>query len=277
MRTQVSVSGSHVTSTRNPEARICINKGRIKIYNNLNVYLKDGDEFQLELYNPTSERIVAFIEMNNKKISQRGIVLRPGERAFLDRFIDEPKKFKFETYVVSNTQQNQDAVANNGNIKVSFHTERQYNQNYTYTISSPTWTINNGTGNGWYGTTTNSNFATSTYTSTSSAIIGSASAFFGAAVANGISDKVYGSAGLAPQMKKSKLETGEVIKGEKSDQDLKETHGDFNWWASTIIEYKILPISQKMVETKDIKRYCSECGTKAKENHKFCANCGEKL
>lgn len=271
MRTQVSVSGSHVTSTRNPEARICINKGRIKIYNNLNVYLKDGDEFQLELYNPTSERIVAYIEMNNKKISQRGIVLRPGERTFLDRFIDEPKKFKFETYVVSNTQQNQDAVANNGNIKVSFHSERKYEPPYIYTCSSPTWTINTG-GNYYYGTTTTTNSGNATYTSSNNATIGSASAFFG-----GAGSAVYGSAGLAPQMKKSKLETGEVTKGEKSDQDLKETHGDFNWWASTIVEYKILPLSQKMVETNEIKRYCSECGTKAKENFKFCPSCGEKL
>lgn len=44
------------------------------------------------------------------------------------------------------------------------------------------------------------------------------------------------------------------------------------------IEYKLLPLSQKVNTSEDIKvkRYCTNCGAKLGPTHKFCANCGSK-
>ena len=96
MKTNVTVGNP------NPTATLAINKGRVKIYNNKSniptYYLQKGQEFQIELFNPTTDKVLAKIKLNNKLISQSGLVLRPGERVFLDRYFDIDKKFKFDTY-----------------------------------------------------------------------------------------------------------------------------------------------------------------------------------
>jgi hypothetical protein len=52
-----------------PQAWIAIKRNRQKIYNGQGkfsqVYLKDGQEFQIELYNPTQTRYLAKIKINN--------------------------------------------------------------------------------------------------------------------------------------------------------------------------------------------------------------------
>jgi hypothetical protein len=112
--TMVTVPSAYVTKT----------KQRIKQYDNT-VYLKNGDEFEIELFNPTQNKVLAKIEINSTTIGGSGIVLRPGERVFLERYINEAKKFLFETYKVSGT--NSDvlrAIKNNGDIVVRFYQEQ---------------------------------------------------------------------------------------------------------------------------------------------------------
>jgi rRNA maturation endonuclease Nob1 len=43
------------------------------------------------------------------------------------------------------------------------------------------------------------------------------------------------------------------------------------------VKYKILPMSSKPIEGKDLKKYCTECGKKVKETFKFCPSCGTKV
>lgn len=66
--------------------------------------------------------------------------------------------------------------------------------------------------------------------------------------------------------------------GSDSNQIFKTIDKQFNSWAFHTIEYKLLPISQKVNTTEDIKvrSYCGSCGTKNK-NTKFCPNCGNKI
>ena len=123
-----------------PTANLAINKSRLKVYNKKSevptYYLEKGQEFQIELFNPTNGNILAKISLNGKPIAQGGLVLRPGERAFLDRYIDVARKFKFDTYEVANTSEVRKAIEDNGDFKVEFYSE------YIPPVVEPTLDIN---------------------------------------------------------------------------------------------------------------------------------------
>lgn len=143
-----------------PQANICIGKSRIKRYNKGDMptyYLEKGTEFTIELFNPTQETILAKITLDNKALSQGGLVLKPGERIFLDRYLDVAKKFLFDTYEVSDSPEVQKAIEKNGDFKVQFFKEKQFQNNYitlgNITTSSSTY----ATGQNTTFTTTNDN------------------------------------------------------------------------------------------------------------------------
>ena len=52
-------------------ANITKNRNRSKIYEN-SVYLKDGENFEIELFNPTTSRVLAKITINGNSISNSG-------------------------------------------------------------------------------------------------------------------------------------------------------------------------------------------------------------
>ena len=126
------ISDYFVNGSAVPQSFITKGKQRLKQHTNT-VYLKNGDEFEIELFNPTQNKVLAKIELNGKSIGS-GIILRPGERVFLERYLDEAKKFLFETYVVNgNNDEVKKAIANNGEVKVSFHNEMVLSGTVTYT------------------------------------------------------------------------------------------------------------------------------------------------
>jgi hypothetical protein len=110
-----------------PTANLAVNKSRVKLYNKQGdlptYYLQKGQEFQIELFNPTTDTVLAKITLNGNVISQGGLVLNPGQRVFLDRYLDVAKKFLFDTYEVANTQEVKEAIVNNGDFKVEFYRE----------------------------------------------------------------------------------------------------------------------------------------------------------
>jgi lipopolysaccharide biosynthesis regulator YciM len=74
------------------------------------------------------------------------------------------------------------------------------------------------------------------------------------------------------------LETGRVERGESSSQSFGSALGSFNSWASSTETIKIYPISQKPVESSEIRNYCTNCGARAKKTGwKFCPSCGSKI
>ena len=89
MKRRISVNTQ--TGGARPEAFVTKGKQRLKQYTDT-VYLNNGDEFEIELYNPTKNKVLAKVEMNGNSIGA-GIILRPGERVFLERFLNESKKF----------------------------------------------------------------------------------------------------------------------------------------------------------------------------------------
>ena len=305
------------TSIGMPTANIAINKSRIKLYNkdeSPTYYLKKGQEFQIEIFNPTKGNILAKIYLNSKSISQGGLVLRPGERVFLDRYVDVARKFKFETYTVNNTEEVRKAIEDNGDFKVEFYNERVYCNPPKITWVAPTYdwytyttpiTYNSGTGIGGtcntnvYNTTTLGN---NTANWTGSGSLSSTSSTFTTTGGVGgevtmdsfdVSDTLRSSSmDFAPPIpkgrtrlrgalksKKSKsIETGTVEKGSYSSQKFDTVVKDWETWPFQTVQYKLLPISQKVNTVGDIsvKRYCTECGAKTKSSFKFCPTCGNR-
>ena len=256
---------------------IAVSNSRQKIYGNKHVLLDDNQEFQIELYNPTSIKYLAKIYVNGKIISYSGLVLKPGQRYFLDRFIDEDRKLLFSIYEVEgDNEEVQKAIAENGFIKVEFYAEDTTPNNCWSGISWVTTStpIYYYSGNPF--TTTTASFSTlsgnitNTSTFSSSTTANVANAF----VAGSLSDA---QATIGSESKKMK-ETGRVEKGSRSDQSFGNDYSKYSWAVNYISEYQILPRSAKPVEISEIRSYCPGCRTRIKKKTwKFCPSCGESL
>ena len=247
---------NYTTEVGNPTAHITKKKSRLKVYNGHIVLLNDKDNFELEIHNPKQQSVLAKIKLNGKYISTSGIVLKPGQRVFLERFLDTNNKFEFSTYEVENTPQNQSAIELNGMVTIEFYDEHIPQH------------INYITGTSWYGTLNNSNTNSPTYNSVNYSTNTNGIAFTNT---NGV---VFTNTSNTSSIN---LETGRVEKGGKSTQDITNTYGNFNYYSLNVVEYKILPKSSKPVEVQEIRNYCTECGTKVKTNYKFCPSCGNKI
>jgi hypothetical protein len=239
-------------NTAVPTATITVNRNRVKTYGTA-VYLKSGTNFEIELFNPLQVRIMATIEVDGRMISTNGLVINPGQRVYLERWIDEPRKFKFETYDVENSSESRNAIANNGKVKICFYEEmsKMTYRSVNYNTTNPPVFFDGSTA--FYSSTISSNTVL-TSTISSNAVLNS-------------------------NVRSSKsLETGRAERGEISNQHLDSTSGDFNTWTTATVEMQILPESQKPVEVEKIRSYCTSCGTRVRASSwKFCPSCGEKF
>ena len=265
-----------------------ITKGKQRLKQHIDtVYLNNGDEFEIELFNPTNNKVLAKIEMNGNSIGN-GIILRPGERVFLERYLDEAKKFLFETYVVNgNNEEVKQAITNNGDVVVKFYNETVPPQ---YPINSGTLTINNPN-IGW-STTTGTPYYGNTFTTTST------NTFYNASLTSGTFSTSNTFLNNRTKVTKKKineaeatmdsmdfnespsrsLETGRVEKGSNSNQSFTYDSSSFNSYPSTTNWWKIKPKSTQVITKEDLVTYCTECGSKRKKDtHKFCPHCGTKF
>lgn len=297
-----------------PTANIAVNKSRVKLYNKTTeptYYLQKGQEFEIELFNPTQDTILAKIILNNKPLSQGGLVLKPGERVFIERYLDVAKKFLFDTYEVSDTTEVQKAIEKNGDFKVQFFKERQstfYYNSGTGNVNSRSFTtLNNNftnlannvsgsnvtltnTGNIGISTSsiTNKLDIKDTTTNYSSSSINNGDIHDGLATMDFMSQSLERSLELpikksVPRtrcsVEKKTVETGRVEKGSDSDQKIKQVQMDFEYFPFHTVEAKLLPISQKINTSKDlhVRQYCTNCGQKTSKGDKFCSGCGKKI
>ena len=97
-------------------------KGRKSIKNG-KCFLENNESFEIELFNPLTVSVLADIKLNGQSISKTGLVLKPGQRVYLDCFIDDKKKFIFKTYEIDGGQESIDATQNNGLLEVFFYKE----------------------------------------------------------------------------------------------------------------------------------------------------------
>lgn len=239
-----------------PEANITVNRNRVRQYGEI-VYLPNESEFEIELYNPKSTSVLAKIKINGQYISDIGIVVKPAQRIYLERYLDTAQKYKFSVYTIDgNCQKNLDAIAANGDIAVEFYDEvvpisRTYYWDNMYYYQT---TIGHSK-NQPYQLTTN-NCHDGYYSSV-----------------DFVNDR------LTPkgQQLYDSIETGRVERGGESNQKFVESYNNFSYMMSHSIKIKILPESQKPIESGDLRVYC-DCGYRIrKSSWKFCPSCGNNL
>lgn len=263
-----------------PEAYLCLNKNRIKQYNKQSqhakdsntVYLNDGDEFEIELNNTTNKTVLAKITIEGKSIGA-GLVFHPGQRVYLERYLNEAKKFKFSTYEVPT--ENEKYTKQNGGISISFYNEQPKPQYPISILRAPSW---DSFGSGGYGLggsnyysgaitrsvdVTNMSARNVTWDSFNSPVIGTSSY-----TAAGYSQPVD-----APN---DTVETGKVERGSYSNQTFVYVDKTFYSVAFYTQEIKVLPHSRKQIGVHELKTYCTQCGTRLRKQWQFCATCGTR-
>ena len=250
---------SYQINCNDNNVKIAVNKSLCKEYQKSDervVYLNNNTEFQLQLYNPYSYVVGIKIKFNDYDMSSTHLILRPGERVWLDRFIDDDKKLLFSTYDVDNDSQTENAIKNNGKIEVSFF--REYKNSYAYTPYTPfvsSITIS-PLDNTWYYTNTDTSGVT--YSASSATYNNSCTCNYCATAANTI-------------------ETGRIEHGNRSSQKFNHVNYDFESYAFRIERIHIFPESQRPVSSNDLKKkYCHACGHKLNTKFKYCPYCGAK-
>lgn len=224
-------------------------RGRKSIKNG-KVYLRDKEEFKIELYNPLQYSVLADIKLNGKSISENGLVIKPAERFYLECFIDDKKKFVFNTYEVENTNENLDAISKNGLLEVFFYKEsitsinNWYNKiwyypNYIYPTWQQPYYYLNGSSNNTI-TLDNSTCTTLCSTTLGSATLGSITTS---------NDTSYTCNGATI----NNIETGRVEGGYKSNQKFGTDNTIFEQYYIASVVVQLLPESRKPIESKDIK------------------------
>lgn len=257
-------------------AKIAVNKSFLKEYSNSKysriVYLKSNSEFQIQLFNPNNFTIGVEVSIDNKELGNM-LVIKPGERVWLERYLDSPNKFLFSTYEVNgNSNSVKKAIENNGDVNIKFYKEYIPNKWWDNQI---TWTYypNNINDTIKYKKDySNYNFNSTTHSISSDSAIYETTCMCTSACPDEpqqVNTKLLCS---------NKIETGRVEKGNYSNQKFKNVNVSFESYPFKTEFIKLFPESQKQLNSNDLKKqYCTNCGRKIKEQFKFCPYCGAKV
>ena len=273
MAKQIAQTGTKPSAwivTPNDKGRKSIKSGK--------VFLDDKEEFEIELFNPLTVSVLTDIKLNGQSISKTGLVVKPGQRIYLDCFIDDKKKFKFSTYEIENSGEALDATQNNGLLEVFFYKEdvitldnwqRKFDRIIVekwypvYYPSYPVYPYYNRPSI-WYGTNSPTVGGSCVTTNLNNSIVGttttntySSNNLINCSYTSDV-NVPYGGTTVNNLFSVNNVETGRVEKGEKSKQKFTEVDIDFekHYISSTIIQ--ILPESRKPAEVKDVKKVKQE-------------------
>lgn len=295
-----------------PSANITVGKSRLKVENN-KVYLKDGIEFEIELFNPTPDDIAAELWINGSKKGESLLVLKPGQRVFLERYLDTNKRFLFETYNVDKGNSSVEAaILKNGLVEIRFYRAEAKKGNHIF-ITNPIWNqtftyhpspTHYNSGSPIVGLTNTGGYYGSTSSGTSNTFntlglkgsngpqgpVGAkgvqgepgyttiTSAFYNSTNGIGTLTTNMPTMDFLDTNEVEQKETGRVAEGSTSNQHFGTVDTTFSSWPLWIVSVQLLPLSEKIIiNESDIKVYCTECGMKKKVNHKFCPKCGTKF
>ena len=284
---------------------IAVDKCLVKEYETSHgrtAYLEANSEFQIKLFNPTTDVIAAEVFVNGKSLGNK-IVINPGQIIWLERYLDDAKKFRFEVYEVdASIKAVRDAIENNGDIKVRFYKEKPRKENVLgiYDFDTTIWADHSNIST-WPGYSpisspfvytsrsadvkTNIDISTSSINTLSTSDLGTSYAASSYSNDNTLRSATLDwceptktSQPLRRKLRNTSQETGRVSKGSYSSQRFTNVDLDLEPWAFKIEEIKLLPKSQKPFSKNDLEKiYCHECGRKLKPKFKFCPFCGAEL
>jgi hypothetical protein len=208
------------------------------------------------------------------------LVIKPGQRVYLDCFVDDRKKFIFQTYEVDGSQESIEAIADNGLMEVFFYKEQAvtlqdwsnrfhkvivheyrpyYYPAYPAIYHRPYYYDGTVICSGLLTTTSNLTFTNGTYNTinatnsylvnnsvTTGAINTNTSSFLGSTLSGDAS--YYSSPASVP------IETGRVEKGEKSDQQFTSVDMEFEKNYIHHLVFQLLPSSRKPKYVKEMQK-----------------------
>jgi hypothetical protein len=129
-----------------PTCDILVNGQKRKLYGKKKnkVYLHNGDNFQLQIFNPLQERIGVQLCMNGQKVDDDLLVINPGQEILIERFIGTNRKMTFSAYEIDTSKMSESrvkeavkAIEKNGILEVVFWNEKKPVQTI-FTASSTT-------------------------------------------------------------------------------------------------------------------------------------------
>lgn len=269
-----------VASTNDVLAKVAINKSLLKEYSNSEysriVYMRDNSEFQIQLFNPYSYTIGVDITIDNKSLGNR-LIVKPGERIWLERYFNEARKFLFSTYEVSGTSREvKEAISKNGEIEIKFYREDEpikisnifYQPLYTQKLycNEYNYGLQGTSAKNYCSLDSNLNLELN------------ASRSINCSTTQCYNDSNTTLTSSVSQPRSKTIETGRVERGGYSNQKFETMNINFEYWAFHTEVIKILPESQKPVFKNDLqKQYCANCGRKLNPKYKFCPYCGFKV
>lgn len=272
-------------TTNNNYAKIAKEKSLLKEFSNSKfsriVYLDDKDEFQIQIFNPEKHTIGVQISLNDVGMSNM-LVLKPGERVWLERYLDTAKKFKFSTYEIDGSEAAQNATEYNGLVKVSFFREitkrpnifvRPATLDSQIIYGSPNFNISPST---WSNADLNSSITTDSNSSiTASATMDCCTTALYNCKST-LNDFVHETTSAIRSAKP--IETGRIEEGSNSNQKFEYVNNEFQSYPFRTETIKIMPKSTKPVSVNDLQKiYCCQCGRKLKIKYKYCPYCGAKI
>lgn len=270
----------------NPLAKIAVNKSLLKEYSTSEysrvVYMKNNSEFQIQIFNPYDYTIGADISINGKRMSNR-IIIKPGQRIWLERYLDEARKFLFSTYEVENSYEAKQAIRNNGLVSISFYKEKPYQEPlHIYTPTPQPWydykLYSDNTALNTYHIDNAVNFCAATTRGLSKSSVTSAATSATYTGTLDIDDIDASVKNINANVRSKSIETGRIEKGSHSNQEFENVFIDFEYCSFALETIQILPESQKPYTDKDLKKvYCVNCGRKLNTKYKFCPYCGYRI
>jgi hypothetical protein len=241
---------------RMPSVHITKNRQRVKQFDK-KIYLNNNDEFEIELFNPTSFKITAGITVNDESIGNE-LILRPGERVFLERFTnDNNRKFIFKTYEINgNDPEAVKAIESNGYVRVNFYKERIPFQQPKKLFRS----VNIEKFDAPIIPTADPNFKYTYELNTT--------CFDNPFIGFCCDTTSY-----------STKATGRIEHGSVSTQNFEiDTTSEFEYFSFHSDCWQIFPKESQPILANDIVLYCGKCGFKRrKTTFKFCPHCGNKF
>lgn len=286
-------------------AKVAVNKSLLKEYNNSEqservVYLNNGDDFQIQLFNPERTTIGAEVYVNGEKLSGT-LVLKPGERIWLERFTDRTVKFKFSTYNVEDgySEEVHNAIADNGVITVKFFKERKKNYWWYDNTSNPikvsyndlVYTNDSNTAlkcrndismvNSFAANSAMNNLLKPELTYSKECtckLTSEADSIYSYSCGSSMNEKSFKDSYRNNNLSLSNtIETGRISEGGYSSQKFNNVNIDFEYYPFKTEVIKILPVSRKPYNSSDLNKiYCTECGRKLNPKYKFCPYCGTR-